>query len=87
VFYASANRDERALPDPDRFDIDRKRMRHFGFGMGPHVCAGSNAARAMMQVILQEILPILGDYELDISRAQRVRHVMVRGFVTLPIAW
>ncbi|MEG3125991.1 cytochrome P450 [Sphingomonas sp. GB1N7] len=87
VFYASANRDERAIPDPDRFDIGRKRMRHFGFGMGPHVCAGSNAARAMLQVILQEIMPVLGDYELDLARARRVQHIMVRGFVTLPIAW
>jgi hypothetical protein len=33
------------------------------------------------------MLPILGNYDLDVARAQRVRHIMVRGFVTLPISW
>lgn len=87
LFYASANRDERVVPDPDRFDIGRRRMRHFGFGMGAHVCAGAAVARAMLRVILEEALPVLGDYELDVAAGQRVRHIMVRGFVHLPIAW
>lgn len=87
IFYASANRDERVIPEPDRFDIDRKRMRHFGFGMGPHICAGANAARAILRAILEEILPVLGDYTLDMAQARRAEHIMVRGFITLPIAW
>lgn len=87
IFYASANRDERIIPEPDRFDVDRKRMRHFGFGMGPHVCAGSNVARAMLRALLEELLPVLGNYELEVAQAHRVEHIMVRGFMTLPMRW
>jgi cytochrome P450 len=87
IFYASANRDERVISDPDTFDIRRSRVRHFGFGMGPHVCAGANAARSILRIMLQELLPSLGDYELDLPRAKRVTHIMVRGFSVLPISW
>lgn len=87
IFYASANRDERVIPDPDRFDISRSRVRHFGFGMGPHFCAGANAARMMLKDLMRDLLPHLGEYELDTSRAQRVNHIMVRGFTNLPISW
>ncbi|MFV3127250.1 cytochrome P450 [Niveispirillum sp. KHB5.9] len=87
IFYASANRDERVIADPDRFDISRARVRHFGFGMGPHFCAGANAARLMLKEIMRELLPYLGDYELDIGKAKRVSHIMVRGFANLPMSW
>lgn len=87
IFYASANRDERVIPDPDRFDIARPRVRHFGFGMGPHFCAGANAARLMLKEIMRELLPWLGDYELDTRNAKRVSHIMVRGFANLPVSW
>jgi cytochrome P450 len=85
LFYGSANRDERALPDADRFDIHRKRVRHFGWGSGPHFCFGAPTAKAMLRTILQEALPALGDYELDMDKAVRVHHTMVRGFKTLPV--
>jgi cytochrome P450 len=87
IFYASANRDERVVPDPDRFDIARSRVRHFGFGMGPHFCAGANAARMMLKELMRDLLPYLGEYELDTGRAHRVSHIMVRGFTNLPISW
>jgi cytochrome P450 len=87
VFFASANRDERVISDPDSYDVGRAKVRHFGFGAGPHFCLGAQAARHMLRVILQELLPVLGDYELDIANAQRVPHLMVRGFSRLPMRW
>src|SRR6185295_17073263 len=48
VFYAAGNRDERAFPDPDRFDALRGRTRHLGFGAGRHFCFGAHAARQML---------------------------------------
>jgi cytochrome P450 len=85
LFYGSANRDERALPDTDRFDIRRPRVRHFGWGSGPHFCFGAPTAKAMLRTILQEALPTLGDYQLDMENAFRVHHTMVRGFKKLPV--
>ncbi len=87
VFFGAANRDERAIEKPDDFNIDRKRVRHFGFGMGPHVCAGAPIARAMLKAMLELMLPALGDFELDVANARRVRHMMVRGFINLPMSW
>ena len=87
VLYASANRDERAIPEPDHFDVGRAKVRHFGFGAGPHFCLGAQTARHMLRVILQELLPVLGDYALDLTNAQRVPHLMVRGFYRLPMRW
>ena len=84
LFYGSANRDERSTADPDRFDIRRPRVRHFGWGSGPHFCFGAPTAKAMLRTILQEALPELGEYELDVASAVRVHHTMVRGFKSLP---
>ena len=85
LFYGSANRDERAIAGAERFDIRRPRVRHFGWGSGPHFCLGAPTAKAVLRAVLQEILPVLGDYELDVKSAQRVHHVMVRGFKSLPV--
>jgi hypothetical protein len=41
----------------------------------------------MLHAVLEELLPVMGDYELDISAAKRVPHVMVRGFSHLPVSW
>jgi cytochrome P450 len=87
IFYASANRDERAIDDPDRFDIDRRRVKHFGFGAGAHHCAGAHASRVILKAILEEALVAFGEYELDPGTAQRVPHVMVRGFRNLPMSF
>ncbi|MGY8634274.1 cytochrome P450 [Bradyrhizobium sp. 14AA] len=87
LLYASANRDETAIADADRFDITRGKVRHFGFGFGPHVCLGASATRSMLRTILPDLLVALGDFDIDVATAERVRHLMVRGFKSLPIAW
>ncbi|KQM19845.1 cytochrome P450 [Novosphingobium sp. Leaf2] len=87
IFFGSANRDERVIDQPDLFNIDRKRVKHFGFGAGQHLCAGAFVAKSILKSILEEILPILGEYDLDLNHAERARHVMVRGFTKLPISW
>ena len=53
VLFASANRDERQFPDPDRFDIDRKSREHVAFGHGIHFCLGAALARLEARVAFE----------------------------------
>ena len=56
VQLASANRDERAFPDPDRFDIRRTPNRHIGFGYSIHACLGAQLARLESKIALNTLL-------------------------------
>jgi cytochrome P450 len=87
LLYASANRDETAIAEADRFDVTRGKIRHFGFGFGPHICLGASATRSILRTILPAILAELGEFDIDLDAAERVRHLMVRGFKSLPIIW
>ncbi|AKT38586.1 cytochrome P450 [Chondromyces crocatus] len=53
---ASANRDERQFPDPDRFDIHRDTKGHVAFGLDIHFCPGSALARLEARVMLDALL-------------------------------
>ena len=57
LVYASANRDEKVFPEPDKFILNRENMRQsIAFGGGPHTCPGAPLARMMFQVTLEEAL-------------------------------
>lgn len=56
MMLAAANRDPRAFPDPERFDLGRKPNRHLAFGFGPHVCLGAHLARLELGVTLRALL-------------------------------
>jgi cytochrome P450 len=56
MFWASANRDESAFPEPDRCILDREPNRHLAFGHGIHVCIGAPMARLEIRVALEELL-------------------------------
>jgi cytochrome P450 len=64
LVYGAANRDERQFPEPDRFDVTRGRFRHLGFGEGLHGCLGAPLARLEAKVAVEEVLPLLGEYDL-----------------------
>jgi cytochrome P450 len=64
MYYGSANRDERAFAEPDRFDVGREPNEHIAFGGGgPHFCLGSHIARVEIQSMLRELLTRLPDIE------------------------
>lgn len=64
VYYVSANRDEEAFPDPQRFDVGRTPNEHLSLGAGPHFCLGAALARLQMRVFFEEALWRLPDMEL-----------------------
>ncbi|MGO8862975.1 MAG: cytochrome P450 [Acidimicrobiales bacterium] len=81
----SANRDERAFPDADRFDVTREPHPHVAFGFGVHFCVGASLARLESRVALEETLKRFPTWEVDWERAERVHTSTVRGFHKLPI--
>jgi cytochrome P450 len=59
----SSNRDESAIPDPDRFDITR-RIDNLTFGRGMHFCVGAPLARLELLVVLETLLDLAPDMRL-----------------------
>src|SRR4051812_16993875 len=57
MWYPSGNRDERAIPEPEVFDVGRTGVDLLTFGKGsPHFCMGSFLARLELRVTLQEFV-------------------------------
>jgi cytochrome P450 len=55
MLFAAANRDERAFPEPGRFDLERKPAAHLGWGNGPHTCVGIHLAKLELQALLRAL--------------------------------
>ena len=85
LLTASANRDERRFPDPDRFDIHRQVERHVAFGYGVHFCLGAALARLEARVALEEVLKRFTDWEVDWAHAVQAHTSTVRGWERLPV--
>jgi cytochrome P450 len=88
LLLGSANRDERAFRDPDRYDLERdpaELAQLVSFGGGRHFCLGANLARLEARVALTELVRRVRSVEVDHARATRVHSVNVRGFASLPV--
>jgi cytochrome P450 len=89
IVVASADRDQTAFDEPDRFDVSRKGARHLAFGAGIHQCVGQSLARAELQIV----------FETLVSRAPALRLAgaeedipykydsLFFGVHALPVAW
>jgi cytochrome P450 len=85
LLYASANRDERRIDDPERFDISRDAKSHLAFGFGTHFCLGASLARLEARIALEELLARLPEFRVDVAASERLGGGVVRGFASLPI--
>jgi cytochrome P450 len=86
LLTGSANRDERAFPDPDRIDVRRPIARHVAFGYGIHFCLGAALARLEGRVGLEETLRRFPTWEVDRERCEMVHTSTVRGYAKVPIS-
>jgi cytochrome P450 PksS len=85
---ASANRDGRQFPDPDRLDVGREPNKHLAFGLGAHYCLGAALARLEGQVAVQALLRRAPALRLAVA-PDRLRWrggLVVRGLEALPVA-
>ncbi len=85
LLTGSAGRDERAYPDPDRFDVRRRFDNHVSFGHGIHFCLGAALARLEGRVGLEEMVGRYPEWEVDEEHAEMVHTSTVRGWTSLPV--
>ena len=85
LLTGSAGRDERAFPDPDRFDIHREMDRHLSFGYGVHFCLGAALARMEGRIALEETLARYPEWTVDQDDSVLLFTSTVRGYSQLPI--
>ena len=83
--FPSANRDEREFANPDVFDLRRRPPRFLAFGCGPHLCLGMHVARLEARMGLEQLFARVRHFEVDTSRAVRLRTEFVQGFKSLPV--
>ncbi len=84
--FASANRDERHFPEPDRFDAGRANAGdHVAFGYGPHFCLGAPLARLEGRVVLETLLRRLRGLERAAAGLDRLDSFFLRGLASLPL--
>ena len=85
MWYVSGNRDERVIPDPNRFWIDRPNARHhLSFGFGLHRCMGNRLAEMQLRVLWEEIMQRFSYVEV-VGAPERVQSSFVRGYASLPV--
>ena len=55
LMFAAANRDPRAWPNPDQYDISRDLRKQVGWGYGIHACVGRVLAQLEAHALLTEL--------------------------------
>lgn len=82
-----AGMDERRNPDPETFDIDRKKRQHLGFSTGPHLCLGHYLAKAEMKIFIQTFLDRIPRFALAGDFVPVYRAGIVMSLERLPLVW
>jgi cytochrome P450 len=84
--YPSANRDEEAFENADRFDVGRNPNKHVAFGFGAHYCLGAQLARMEGRALYNELVPRLKAIELA-GEPSYLQTLFVGGPKHLPIRY
>ena len=85
MWYASGNRDEEVIDNPDEFRIDRDNARHhLAFGFGIHRCMGNRLAEMQLRTVWEEIHKRFDFVEL-VGEPERVHSNFIKGFAELAV--
>lgn len=85
LLLASANRDDRTFPNPDRFDVTRNPQDHVAFGYGIHYCLGAPLARLEGRLALDSLLFDCPPFTCTREHLPQIASIIVRGVQTLPL--
>ncbi len=85
VWFAAANRDAEAFPNPHVLDFSRKKDEHLAFGRGgPHFCIGTHLARLEIKVLYEQLLPRLKSIE-PTGETRRLHSNFTNGLKQFPV--
>ncbi|CRK56741.1 putative cytochrome P450 hydroxylase [Alloactinosynnema sp. L-07] len=89
IWLAAANRDPRAFPDPDTFDIERAPNPHLALGHGIHYCLGTSLARMEIGIALDRLLRETRHFSVDYatSRLLDPRQMFGANEISLRVDW
>jgi cytochrome P450 family 142 subfamily A polypeptide 1 len=87
LLYGAANRDDRVLDDPERFDVGREHNHHVAFGWGTHFCLGAALARLELRVIFEELLRRLPRWRLAGPEPRIVSGTFARAYDAVRVEW
>ncbi|MHB8693110.1 MAG: cytochrome P450 [Solirubrobacteraceae bacterium] len=87
-YFASANRDETVVPDPNRFDITREQtIRHLSFSGGPHTCAGQHLAVVQMEHAIEALFTRLRGLEVIGEIKWNKDALLFQGPIAMNVRW
>jgi len=81
MLFGSANRDEKAFPNPDMFDLRRNNSHHVGFGSGSHMCVGIYLAILEMEAILKAMIPRVS--EIRVGQTSVAMNNTIRAYASI----
>lgn len=85
LWFASGNRDETAIADPEVIDLTRPRNPFLSFGQGgPHICLGMWLAKLEVKIVMQEIAGRVRGIE-QTAQHSYLRSNFIHGIKYLPV--
>ncbi len=86
LVWAAANRDERAIENPEQFNVHRDPSQQLSFGHGIHTCIGAALARLEARVLIEELLAVAPDYTV-VEAGPRIVSNWIWGHETLTVSF
>jgi len=84
-FISAANRDPRAFPEPDTFDIFRQPNQHVAFGSGTHHCLGATLARVEGQEVFKALAERFPNLRAETGDLAYQPSITFRSLKALPV--
>ena len=86
ILTGAAGRDPARYADPDRLDVRRNDIQHFGFGHGSHACLGAALARNELAIMLGSLIARFPHMALASDEVEYRDSLVLRGLRRLDLS-